>query len=166
MSFPTVRRSHGSSYSDDSIVESTASWSSNDSENDDVQDSNGSSGATRKTTAKNTSGGATTTTSTSTSTSTSTTTTTTTTTQTAPVMVTREHLLQEFPLDLRFYFSSKHIADENASPKEQAINLRQYAEISKSHQIEAKKNPLRSSFKRIVPDLSPCTSKSFNVRFV
>ena len=128
MSFPTVRRSNGSSYSDDSIVESTASWSSNDSDNDGIQSNGGSSGSTRKTTAKNTSDGATTTTSTAT--------TSTTTTQTAPVMVTREHLLQDFPSDLRSYFSSNHIADENASPKEQAINLRHYAEISKAHQIE------------------------------
>jgi hypothetical protein len=128
MSFPTVRRSHGSSYSDDSIIVSTASWSSNDSDNDGIQSNGGSSGSTRKTTAKNTSGGATTTTSTAT--------TSTTTTQIAPVMVTREHLLQDFPSDLRSYFSSNHIADESASPKEQAINLRHYAEISKAHQIE------------------------------
>jgi hypothetical protein len=125
MSFPTARRSPHSSYSDDSIVESTASWSSNDSDNDDVQKSSGSSDATRKTTAENTSRSTTTTT-----------TATTTTTQKVPVMVTRVHLLHDCPSDVRFYFASKYIADENASPKEQAINLRQYAEISKSHQIE------------------------------
>jgi hypothetical protein len=51
-------------------------------------------------------------------------------------MVTREHLLHDCPSDVRFYFSSKYIADENASPKEQAINLRQYAEISKLHHAE------------------------------
>jgi hypothetical protein len=51
-------------------------------------------------------------------------------------MVTREHLLHDCPSDVRFYFSSKYIADENASPKEQAINLRQYAEISKLHHTE------------------------------
>ena len=133
MSFPTVRRtndysnSDDSPNSDDSIIVSTASWSSNDSDNDGVQSNGESAGSIGKTTARNTPGGATTTTSTIT---------TSTTTQTAPVMVTREHLLQDFPSDLRFYFSSKHIADDNASPKEQAINLRHYAEISKSHQIE------------------------------
>ena len=132
MSFPTVRRtndysnSDDSPNSDDSIIVSTASWSSNDSDNDGIQSNGESAGSMGKTTAKNTSGGATT----------STTTTATTTTQNAPVMVTREHLLQDFPSDLRFYFSSKHIADENTSPKEQAIDLRHYAEISKSHQIE------------------------------
>jgi hypothetical protein len=125
MSFPTARRSYDSSYSDDSIIASTASWTSNDSENDDVQNSSGSSDATRKTTAKNTSGSATTAT-----------TTTTTTTQKVPVMVAREHLLQDCPSDVRFYFASKYIADDNASPKEQAINLRQYAEISKLHHTE------------------------------
>ena len=124
MSFPTVRRSHDSSNGDDSIIVSTASWSSNDADNDGVQSNDGSSGSTIKVAAKNTSGGATTAN------------TTTTTTQTAPVMVTREHLLHDCPSDVRFYFSSKHIADENASPKEQAINLRHFAEISKAHQIE------------------------------
>lgn len=131
MSFPTARRSHDSSYSDDSIIASTASWTSNDSENDDVQNSSGSLDATKKTTARNTSGGATTTTTTTTAT-----TTTTTTTQKVPVMVAREHLLQDCPSDVRFYFASKYIADDNASPKEQAINLRQYAEISKLHHTE------------------------------
>lgn len=127
MSFPTVRRSHDSSYSDDSIIVSTASWSSNDSESDGVQSNDGSSGSTRKTTAKTTSGGATTA---------NTNATTTTTAQKVPVMVKREHLLHDCPSDVRFYFASKYIADENSSPKEQAINLRQYAEISKSHHIE------------------------------
>ena len=132
MSFPTARRSYDSSYSDDSIIASTASWTSNDSENDDVQNSSGSLDATKKTTARNTSGGATTTT----TTTTTATTTTTTTTQKVPVMVTREHLLHDCPSDVRFYFASKYIADDNASPKEQAINLRQYAEISKLHHSE------------------------------
>ncbi len=147
MSFPTVRRtndysnSDGSTNSDDSIIVSTASWSSNDSDNDGIQSNGESAGSIGKTTARNTPGGATTantntTTTTTTTNATNATTTTTTTTQTAPVMVTREHLLQDFPSDFRFYFSSKHIADDNASPKEQAINLRHYAEISKSHQIE------------------------------
>jgi hypothetical protein len=128
MSFPTVRRSHDSSYSDDSIIVSTASWSSNDSESDGVQSNDGSSGSMRKTAAKNTSGGATT--------ANTNTATITTTTQKAPVMVMREHLLHDCPSDVRFYFASKHIADENAPLKEQAINLRHYAEISKSQQIE------------------------------
>jgi len=123
MSFPTVRRSHDSSYSDDSIIVSTASSASNDSENDDAYRNGGSSDTTRKTTAKIKSGS-------------TTTTTTTTATQVVPVMVTRNHLLHDCPSDVRFYFSSKYIAGENASPKEQAINLRQYAEISKSHHME------------------------------
>ncbi len=136
MSFPTVRRtndysnSDDSPNSDDSIIVSTASWSSNDSDKDGVQSNDGSASSMGKTAAKNTSGGATTTT------TAATTTTTTTTTQNAPIMVTREHLLHDCPSDVRFYFSSKHIADEKASPKEQAINLRHYAEISKAHQIE------------------------------
>jgi hypothetical protein len=111
-------------------------------------------------------------------------------------MVTREHLLHDCPSDVRFYFSSKYIADENASPEEQAINLRRYAEISKLHHAEVievlnalpatclastrnalpalatfakgekKKKSLRSNFKRIVPNLSPRTSQCFNVGFI
>jgi hypothetical protein len=114
MSFPTARRSYDYSYSDDS-------------ENNYVQKNGGSSGATGNEVAKTTSGSATTTTAN---------TTTTTTTQIAPVMVSRDHLLHNCPSDVRFYFASKYIADENASPKEQAINLRQYAGISKSHHLD------------------------------
>ncbi len=51
-------------------------------------------------------------------------------------MVIRQHLLDDFEQDFRLNFVSKYITNENASPKEQAVHLREYAQISKSHQKE------------------------------
>ncbi len=60
----------------------------------------------------------------------------TTTTQLVPVMKSRAHLLDECPSDVRQYFCSKYILEEDRAPKRQAVNLRTYARISKSHHAE------------------------------
>lgn len=126
MSVSGSSRSYDYSYSDDSIIVSTASSTSDEPEDENVQSKRESSDNRRVTKNKTMYGGTTTTTNT----------TTTTTTQVVPVMVTRSHLLDECPSDVRFYFSSKYVADENSSPEQQAIHLRHYAGISKSHHKE------------------------------
>ncbi len=105
---------------DDSIIVSTASSISDDSDDQNVHSTSESSQAMQMTTDKTTSNG-----------------TAVTRTTAVPVMATREHVLHDCPSDVRRYFLVTHIADEQATPEEQAINLRKYAQISKAHQEEA-----------------------------
>lgn len=105
---------------DDSIIVSTASSISDDADDQDVHSTSKSSQATQMTTDKTISNG-----------------TAVTRTTAAPVMTTREHVLHDCPSDVRHYFLSAHIVDEQATPEEQAMNLREYAQISKAHHEEA-----------------------------
>ncbi len=105
--------------SDSSIIVSTASSTSDDSDDQNAYSAQRSSTVTQMTTDKTASSG-----------------TALTRTISAPVMATREHVLQDCPSDVRRYFLLTHIADQQATPEEQAVNLRRYAEISKAHHAE------------------------------
>ncbi len=121
MSVSGAYRINAYSYSeDDSIIVSTASTSSSASDAEEVSHDAESSGATGMTTDKTASDG-----------------TAVAHTKALPVMVARNHLLQDCPSDIRRYFSSNYVIDDDMPLNTQAHCLRDYALISKEHHKDA-----------------------------